>query len=105
MTAITSRRRPDSVADPYPSLEDREQNMAEEVVSYFARWNLGNHNGHIQLNLRSGGSTSFGEVLLTNPVEFQIVLDLLRNERPVFVDDATQSLQTGSELVGEGERR
>lgn len=52
--------------------------MAEEVVSYSATWNVADHNGFIQLNLQKGGIRTFGETLLTNPAEFQVIVDLLR---------------------------
>jgi hypothetical protein len=35
--------------------------------------------------------------------EFHAVVELLRNERPIFFDPATETVFTGSERVGEEE--
>jgi len=36
--------------------------------------------------------------------EFLCLVDILRNEKPVFWDDNSETLETGFEPAGEGER-
>ena len=43
------------------------------------------------------------EGCFTNPTEFQIVADLLRNEKPVWWDEPTGRLYAANEPVGERE--
>lgn len=50
-----------------------------------------------------GGLKAFPEGSFSTPAEFQILVDLLRNEKPIWWDEPTQGLYAGQELVGEGE--
>lgn len=80
-----------------------------EVLSYGFRWDLDDHKGVIQLNLSNGfrwyipGQT---------PGELHMIIDILRNEKPVYFDDEAHALflpfpwggpTAGGEPVGEGE--
>ena len=76
--------------------------MAVEVTKYYARWSPTRHHGYIIIDW-SGDSKAFPERSFTNPTEFQIVVDLLRNEKPVWWDESTQRLFASGEPVGEGE--
>ena len=76
--------------------------MTVEVKQYYARWSPTNHNGYVRIYW-DGGSKAFPESSFTTPVEFQIVVDLLRNEKPVWWDEPTQRLYASQEPVGEGE--
>jgi len=76
--------------------------MAVEVKHYYARWAPTKHHGYVAIYW-DGGFKSFPESSFTNPTEFQIVVDLLRNEKPVWWDEATGRLYAHYEPVGEGE--
>ena len=76
--------------------------MDVEVKTYYARWSPSTHTGYIQIYW-DGGMKAFPEGSFTNPVEFQIVLDLLRNEKPIWWDEKFQRLYASREPVGEGE--
>lgn len=76
--------------------------MSVEVKSYYARWSPPRHHGYIQIYWQ-GGSQVFPEASFDSPAEFQIVVDLLRNEKPVWWDEATERLYAHYEPVGEGE--
>lgn len=76
--------------------------MAVQVKNYYARWCPAKHHGYVIIYW-DGGSKAFPEASFANPVEFQIVVDLLRNEKPVWWDEPTGRLYASNEPVGEGE--
>ncbi len=76
--------------------------MTVEVKSYYARWSPTKHTGYIIIYW-DGGSKYFYESSFSTPTEFQIVVDLLRNEKPIWWDDSTERLYAHDEPVGEGE--
>ena len=72
----------------------------KEVTRYYARWSPSAHDGYIRVYW-SGGSKG---ISITNTEEFQTMVDLLRNEKPISYNDASDSIRTtSSEPVGEGE--
>ncbi len=79
-----------------------------QVVSYRVKWNLNSHTGQIYVHVPSGSPqppyvTSY-VLTPTSPQEMQMLVDLLRNEKPIQYDTSTKELQLGEyELVGEGE--
>ena len=77
-----------------------------KVDRYFARWDLDNHNGRIVLYDNS--SAELDNRTYTNPTEFQLILEMLRFEKPLYFDDRAKHLRTGfgaeGEPVGEEER-
>ena len=75
--------------------------MSVKVERYYARWSPKHH--YYVIISWDGGSKSFPEGSFESPAEFATVIDLLRNEEPVWWDEATQRLFVGGEEVGEGE--
>lgn len=71
-----------------------------EVERYYARWNPIDHNGYVRI-FWDGGSKGFGSI--TDPSEFYTMVDLMRNEKPVFWDERRNNLYASNEPVGEGE--
>ncbi|HYR77553.1 MAG TPA: hypothetical protein VEM96_17185 [Pyrinomonadaceae bacterium] len=71
-----------------------------QVNSYNVFWDIDGHFGNIQLNLAN--STSFA-ISGQTPDEMHMLVDLLRNERPIRFDTVTLPLSTAFEPVGEGE--
>ena len=75
--------------------------MSVKVTKYYARWSPKHH--YYIVIYWDGGSKTFPEGSFESPMEFQSVIDLLRNEAPVWWDEATQRLYVSQEPVGEGE--
>jgi hypothetical protein len=80
--------------------------MAEiEVGSYYSRWDLDTHEGRIQLY--DTGNTLLHFHNTNSPEEFLVLLDMLRNEKPLWFEDTRIQLRTGlgvpREPVGEEE--
>ena len=71
-----------------------------DVVSYVVFWDIDGHFGSIQLNLSNSTGHAIGGQ--TAP-EMHMLLDILRNEKPLRFNDVTKLLSTGFEPVGEGE--
>jgi hypothetical protein len=88
--------------------------MVQRTVDfYFAQWNVNARNGIIRLFEAADGNSSIadeqvGEFAVADPEEFQLIVDLLRNEKPVAFEDAALQLRVGhqafaKEPVGAGE--
>jgi len=69
----------------------------KEVDSYKIVWNPSNNEGTILLHVSEGVE----QLHLDSAAEGSLLLDILRNEKPVYVEDGI--LFTGFEPVGEGE--
>lgn len=70
------------------------------VMQYIAAWNSTSKKGDIKLALANGTI----EVLqVSDASELMMLMDMLRNENPVFYDKRQQTIQTGGEHVGEQE--
>lgn len=76
--------------------------MAVQVKTYYARWKPANHTGYIVIHW-DGGSKAFPEGSFQAPDEFRVLVDLLRNESPIWWDEPTGRLYAHNEPVGEGE--
>ena len=76
--------------------------MAVQVKRYYARWKPENHMGYVIIYW-DGGSKAFPEGSFKSPDEFRVVVDLLRNEKPIWWDEPTGRLYASNEPVGEGE--
>ncbi len=79
-----------------------------EVDKYFARWDLDNHTGRIVLySEKDGKIEELDNRVYPNLAEYQLILEMLRLEKPLYFDDRTKHLRTGfgadGEPVGEGE--
>ena len=59
-----------------------------------------NHSGMIHFILKNGTSSHFN---FHGPEEASLLLDILRNEKPVYYDPEHEIVATGMEKVGEGE--
>jgi hypothetical protein len=79
----------------------KKQTMATlDVVSYVVFWDIDGHFGNIQLNLSNNTGHAIGG---QTPPEMHMLLDILRNEKPIRFNDVSKLLSTGFEAVGEGE--
>lgn len=66
------------------------------ILSYKIAWNTPNDEGIFILNTKNGVK----QLLVDSAAEASLVLDILRHEKPVFVQD--DLILTGFEPVGEG---
>ena len=72
--------------------------MASKIEKYQVSWNAGKNEGILILLLEDGST-------ITQPIdtadEGSFLVDILRNESPVFYDHASDIILTGFEEVGE----
>ena len=66
---------------------------------YYARWDVVNHNGRIALY--DSNNTVVDNRTYTNPTEFQLILEMLRFEKPLYFDDKAKHLRTRFSAEGE----
>ncbi len=60
--------------------------MSVQVKTYYARWKPEEHTGYVVIYW-DGGAKSFPEGSFQSPDQFRVVVDLLRNESPIWWDD------------------
>ena len=71
-----------------------------KITKYQARWEPYGHKGMIWILLTSGSSIQFS---IDDPNEFNAIVSLLRNEKPMYWNVTKNAMQTLSEEVGEEE--
>lgn len=80
-----------------------------KLVGYKAKWNFSSHTGKIDARLWIGNVSNPDQFTVATlhpqtPEEMSMVVDILRNEKPISYDSTTNELRTGEwEVVGEGE--
>jgi len=72
-----------------------------KILGYTAGWNTDQHVGRIILKLE--GETGMPEMGVFDPPEFHAIIDILRNETPLYYDRNLKQLWTQQEPTGEGE--
>ncbi len=72
--------------------------IAPTIEKYIAEWFGEEHKGTITVKASTGSQT----LELTDPSEFSAIVDILRNEKPVFLKPKFHII-THWEEVGEGE--
>ena len=79
--------------------------VLKTVVRYYSRWDLDNHDGRIALY--DSTNKELDNRVYSNPEEFQVIVEMLRYEKPLWFDNGTKHLRTGygssGEPVGEEE--
>ena len=76
--------------------------MQRKIEKYTLFYNVQANEGHIIFQLdecEEGECTA--TLLLDSPQEGTLILDILRNEQPVFYDDENQIIMTGVEFSGD----
>jgi hypothetical protein len=73
----------------------------QSITHYQATWHVRSNSGNINLVMPAGNH----EITGLNAEAFHALVDLLRNERPVYWNSTDQTIHTLSELVGEGEMK
>jgi hypothetical protein len=74
----------------------------KRIIDYQAVWNNDQHKGRIILKLE--GETGQPEMGVFDPPEFHAIIDILRNESPLYYDKDLKVLCTLQEPTGEGEK-
>lgn len=69
------------------------------VARYYSRWDLDNHDGRVALY--SAANVTLDNRVYTNPEEFQVIVEMLRYEKPLWFDTDTKHLRTGFGVTGE----
>lgn len=72
----------------------------QEVIKYSFFWRTEDNKGVFRLALADGEG---GSLEPDSPEEAMLLLDVLRNEKPVYYQAEHQILATGMEPVGEGD--
>jgi len=70
----------------------------KEIESYKITWNTANDEGILLLHTKDDG---LEQLHIDSAAEASLVLDILRNEKPVFCENGL--LYTGFELAGVGD--
>ena len=72
-----------------------------KILEYQASWNTDLHKGRVILKLE--GEVGMPDMGIFDPPEFHTIIDILRNERPLYYDRNLKHLCTLHEPTGEGE--
>ena len=70
-----------------------------EVKRYYSRWDLDSHKGKVILF--DTDNNFLDEREYTDPDEFQVIVGMLRNEKPLWFSPTMKHLRTGA--LGSGE--
>jgi hypothetical protein len=71
----------------------------KHVARYYSRWDLDNHIGRI--TLFDSGNSILDNRTYNNPEEFQLIVEMLRIEKPLWFQSNTKQLRTGFGMAGE----
>jgi hypothetical protein len=71
------------------------------IINYQASWDLNDHFGIIRLQAENGNWSPIKRI--DNPSEFSAIVDLLRNEKPIFHNSNFDRIETLAEETGENE--
>ena len=71
------------------------------INSYRAMWTSDTKVGVFKFLLERGIQSD--EVKVNSPEEFSVIIDLLRNESPVYFSPGNKAITTYTEPIGEGE--
>ncbi|KZK74696.1 MAG: hypothetical protein A3K90_09670 [Pelodictyon luteolum] len=71
------------------------------VASYYSRWDIHTHTGRIALY--DSSCQLIENHAFTDPAEFQVVVSMLRNEKPLWYETEAHHLRAGNEPAGEAE--
>lgn len=73
----------------------------KQIVQYRAAWDLNDHFGIIQMRAENGSWSPSKKI--DDPQEFQLILDLFRNEKPMYLKVNNDRVKTAEERIGEEE--
>jgi hypothetical protein len=70
-----------------------------QVARYYSRWDLDNHNGRVALY--GADNSTLDNRTYNNPEEFQVIVEMLRYEKPLWIDTTAKHLRSGFGSTGE----
>lgn len=104
-TVVSASKRRGGALYKYPNNQEVKHIALKAVARYYSRWDLDNHKGKIVLF--DPINNKLDEREYANPEEFQLIVDMLRNEKPLWFNPDMMQLRTGwgatGETVGEEE--
>jgi V8-like Glu-specific endopeptidase len=74
-------------------------NNFKQVARYYSRWDFDNHDGRIALY--DTGNNLLDNRTYNSAKEFRLIVELLRQERPLWFDNSVKHLRTGYAAYGE----
>jgi len=89
-------------ATPEPSVADSTVPTGTppiEIIGYRTLWNATDNHGQLWVQFADETGKLFDT---ETPEEMMMLVDLLRNEKPIFYDSKYNLIMTGFEPVGEG---
>ncbi len=76
----------------------------KKVEKYRFDYDTKNNEKSLMVNYREGNNMGKESMQLIAQ-DALFLMDMLRNEKPIFWDDTRKILHTGSEIIGEGESK
>ncbi|MGY1690614.1 hypothetical protein [Geodermatophilus sp. SYSU D01105] len=70
-----------------------------QVARYYTRWDVDNHDGRIALY--DASNSELDNRTYSDAQEFQVIVEMLRYEKPVWFDDQVKHIRTGFGSTGE----
>ena len=71
----------------------------KQVARYYSRWDLDSHNGRIALY--DASNNYLDNRTYSDAEEFQVIVEMLRWEKPLWFDSSAKHLRTGYGATGE----
>jgi len=75
----------------------------KKILYYAARWLPNNNYGLLWIFYLDGQTQKNKSMKIESPQEMLVILDILRNEKPVYFDPTNNEIATNMEIVGEAE--
>ena len=75
----------------------------KKILFYAARWLPNKNYGLLFIKYLDGQTQKNKSMKIESAQEMLVILDILRNEKPVYLDPANNEIATNMEIVGEAE--
>ena len=75
--------------------------VLQNVKKYGARWDINKHQGVVSVLFDT--TNEWEHIVVKDPMEFFVIVDMLRNEKPIVFDDQKMHVMTSAEKIGEEE--
>lgn len=75
--------------------------VLQNVKRYGARWDINKHHGVVSILFDT--TNEWEHLVIEDAMEFFVIVDMLRNEKPIVFDDQKMHVMTSAEKIGEEE--
>jgi hypothetical protein len=75
--------------------------VLQNVKKYGARWDINKHQGVVSILFDT--TNEWEHIVVKDAMEFFVIVDMLRNEKPIVFDDQKMHVMTSAEKIGEEE--